>query len=506
MNSGYKFTRRQVYSALKNYFGYDEFRDGQADIVREILKGRDLFTVMPTGGGKSLCYQLPSILLDGVTVVISPLISLMKDQVDSANANGIGAAFLNSSIDFDEQRATVSDVINGKVSLLYVAPERISSPGFINLLGSLKIALFAIDEAHCISQWGHDFRPDYMEISTVTSMFPHAPVASFTATATRKVQDDIIDRLVLREPFISRHSFDRPNLFIETRPKKSVVKQLIHEVEVRKNQPGIIYRTTRKDVEKTALELTAHNIKCVPYHAGLIKEEREKNQDLFNNDKVDVVVATIAFGMGIDKSNIRYVLHGDLPKNIEGYYQEIGRAGRDGERAECIMFYGRGDISRIKYFLDQMENSKERSFQLKALYKMYDLAESNDCRRKSILNYFDEEYTVKNCGNCDVCSGTLKRTAKKKLEKVKAENSDKSSSFDVKSYDSALFEELRSVRLLIARSSKVPPFVVFSDATLIDMAIKKPATPNEFLNIKGVGVIKYKKYGTIFLKVIKEFQ
>ncbi len=396
-------------SALSNVFGFHGFRDNQEDIVRAIVAGRDVFAVMPTGGGKSLCYQLPAHLLEGTCVVISPLISLMKDQVDAAKVNGLAAEFLNSSLDAADRTRVSRAMSAGQLDLLYVAPERFAAPGFLGALQTVPISLFAIDEAHCISEWGHDFRPDYLSLSQIVSQFGDTPVAAFTATATSRVQDDIINRLALRDPHLTRASFNRPNLTYQVEPKGDVDEQILAFLADRKDEAGIVYRTTRKAVEQTAAELVRNGINARPYHAGLEDEIRQANQEAFNRDDVLVIVATVAFGMGIDKSNVRFVIHADLPKNMEGYYQETGRAGRDGEPAHCVLYYSRGDIPKIRFFINQIEDDAQRASASSKLNDMVNFATVNVCRRRQLLGYFGQVIDEADCTGCDVCSGTVDR-------------------------------------------------------------------------------------------------
>ncbi len=391
-------------AVLRDVFGFTEFRPNQEEIVEAVLAGRDVFAAMPTGGGKSICYQLPALLLPGLTVVVSPLLALMKDQVDAARELGLPAAFLNSALDAEEAREVYRDLFAGRLKLLYISPERFSLEGFAEKLSGFDVALFAVDEAHCLSEWGHDFRPDYLGLAAIRDVFPRARIAAFTATATTKVQEDIIGLLALKDPFVVRASFDRRELFYEVAPKVDVLRQILEFVEARPGEAGIVYRTSRADVEKTAAFLKAKGIKAVPYHAGLPQARREKHQDLFNRDKADVVVATIAFGMGIDKSNIRFVVHGDLPKSVEGYYQETGRAGRDGLDSRCLLLFGRGDVARQSWFIERTEDAEERERARKRLRRMADFASVNVCRRKQLLEYFDEPHPG-NCGACDVCTG-----------------------------------------------------------------------------------------------------
>ena len=399
-----------IFSTLKAVFGFQTFRPDQESIITNILDGRDVFAVMPTGGGKSLCYQLPALLMNGTAVVISPLISLMKDQVDAAVENGLPAAFLNSSMNAGEVSDVYRRLNNNKLKLLYIAPERFAMQHFIERLKTTAVSLFAIDEAHCTSEWGHDFRPDYLGLSCIPETFPDVPVAAFTATATQRVQEDIISRIGLRKPYTIRASFNRPNLFYQVEPKSGVASQIHEFIRGRQAESGIIYRSTRDSVMETADFLKARGIAALPYHAGLSATERNKNQEAFNRDEAQVIVATIAFGMGIDKSNVRYVIHADLPKHIEGYYQETGRAGRDGEPAHCILFFGRGDIPKIRYFINGMIDDRERFVAIEKLNQIVGYASHYVCRRRQLLGFFGENYPQDNCGACDICSGAVEQT------------------------------------------------------------------------------------------------
>jgi ATP-dependent DNA helicase RecQ len=392
-------------TALSRTFGYSTFRPHQKEIVEQILAGRDVLAIMPTGGGKSLCYQLPARMAAGTAIVISPLISLMKDQVDSARENNMAAAYLNSSLKGAEAAKVYRRLEDGSLDLLYISPERFAMDSFLDSLKAARVSFFAIDEAHCLSEWGHDFRPDYLSLSAIRRHFPRAPIAAFTATATNAVQQDILQKLSLKNPYQVRASFDRPNLHYEVRPKRDVDAQLLAFLKEHPDEPGIIYRTTRTGVEKTAAYLNAKGIKAMAYHAGLPQAERESNQEAFSLDEVQVIVATIAFGMGIDKSNVRFVLHADLPKNLEGYYQETGRAGRDGDPSLCVLFYGGGDIPKLRHFLDQIADDEERALAVRRLNQMADFAARNLCRRRQILAYFEEEYPEANCASCDICTG-----------------------------------------------------------------------------------------------------
>lgn len=391
--------------ALSKTFGYSSFRPHQQEIVTTILNGQDVLAIMPTGGGKSLCYQLPAKMAKGTAVVISPLISLMKDQVDSARENNMAAAYLNSALTSSQAAGVYRKLESGELDLLYISPERFAMDSFLNTLKSNKISFFAIDEAHCLSEWGHDFRPDYLNLAQIRRHFPSAPIAAFTATATSQVQRDIFSRLTLRNPLEVRASFNRPNLHYEVRTKREVNSQILEFLKDHPDEPGVIYRTTRDAVEKTAAFLCKHKIEAVPYHAGLAAKERDKNQDAFSKDEVQIVVATIAFGMGIDKSNVRFVIHADLSKNIEGYYQETGRAGRDGDPSLCVLFYGGGDIPKLRHFMEQIEDTQERALAIDKLNKMAAFATRNLCRRTQLLAYFEETYPDANCGSCDICNG-----------------------------------------------------------------------------------------------------
>ena len=396
-----------IFNTLKRVFGFETFRPNQEAIVRSILEGKDVFAVMPTGGGKSLCYQLPATLLAGTAVVISPLISLMKDQVDAAAENGIEAAFLNSSMDADGVSGVYRRLREGRIKLLYISPERFVMPHFTRELKKYSISFFAIDEAHCVSEWGHDFRPDYLGLSMIPGMFPGVPAAAFTATATQKVQEDIISKIGLRSPHVVRASFNRPNLFYQVKPKSKADSQIMGFLLEHTGEPGIIYRTTRDSVAATAAFLQSRGINALPYHAGLSAAERSRNQEAFNKDEAQVIVATIAFGMGIDKSNVRFVIHADLPKNIESYYQETGRAGRDGEPAHCLLLFGRGDIPKIRYFINAMTDELERFIAGEKLNQMVGFASHNVCRRKHLLGFFGEDLPGGNCGACDICLGRV---------------------------------------------------------------------------------------------------
>lgn len=392
--------------ALKHFFGYDSFRPGQRQIIEQALQNQDLLVIMPTGGGKSLCFQLPALLKPGLTVVVSPLIALMQDQVDALRDNGIAATFLNSSLSLPEVRSRETAILNGKVKLLYAAPERLLGERFLSFLDTVRsrigISALAIDEAHCVSEWGHDFRPEYRQLQQLRRRYPDIPTLALTATATKRVQQDIIQQLALRQPGIHVASFDRPNLYYEVQPRqRQSYNQLLKLVRSQQGS-GIIYCLSRRTVNEIAFRLEKDGIPALPYHAGLEDEARSANQTHFIRDDVQVIVATIAFGMGINKPDVRFVIHYDLPRNLESYYQESGRAGRDGEPSNCILFYSASDVPRIDYLIDQKPDPKEQRLARQQLRQVLDYAEGTDCRRTIVLRYFGERFPG-NCGNCDNC-------------------------------------------------------------------------------------------------------
>jgi ATP-dependent DNA helicase RecQ len=398
----------RMYSALRQYFGYTSFRPLQEEIIKDVLEKKDVFVLMPTGGGKSICYQLPSLLMEGVTVVVSPLISLMKDQVDGLDANGIAAACMNSTLSVREIRDVKTAFLENRLKVLYVAPERLMMPGTFAFLKKGKVSLFAIDEAHCISEWGHDFRPEYRKLKLLRDPktgFPDVPIIALTATATERVRKDIVSQLNLdisseKGPYVA--SFNRKNLSYEVRPKKETFSEIADYLHRHRGEAGIIYCQSRNSVETLTKKLNIAGFKALPYHAGLSDTERTRNQEMFIKDDVDIIVATIAFGMGIDKSNVRFVIHYDLPRNLESYYQETGRGGRDGSPCECILFFSRGDRFKIDYFISQKTNEKEKDISLVQLRQMVAYCEGNKCRRQTLMEYFGEKLSGY-CGNCDSC-------------------------------------------------------------------------------------------------------
>ena len=388
---------------LKRYFGYDEFRPLQAEIIAEALTGRDTVALLPTGGGKSLCFQLAALALPGLTVVVSPLIALMKDQVDALTASDIPATFLNSSLSGEEARDRMNALERGEFKLLYVAPERLVMSGFYDRLARWNISMVAVDEAHCISEWGHDFRPEYRQLATVRERFPKVPFMALTATATKRVRDDIIRQLRMHEPRLFVASFNRPNLLYRVAGKAGAYEELLQFVQSRKNDAGIVYCLSRKGAENLAEKLREDGVKAAAYHAGMEPQDRSRQQEKFLRDEVRVICATIAFGMGINKPNVRFVVHYDLPKNVESYYQETGRAGRDGLPSECLLFFSAGDRAKHMRFLDDVSDPKERERAMAQLELMVHYAEGADCRRRYLLNYFGEEFEEASCNGCDNC-------------------------------------------------------------------------------------------------------
>ena len=584
---------------LKNTFGYDQFRHDQEKIIRCALNGQDTIVLMPTGGGKSLCYQIPALMLEGLTVVISPLIALMKDQVDALKLNGVKAAYLNSTLSSQEQSHVIAQVRNNELKLLYLAPERLlgQESRFIHFLQDCNVSLFAIDEAHCISQWGHDFRPEYLMLAQLKTAFQNVPVMALTATADKLTRQDILEKLSLNKPQVFISSFNRKNIFYNVKPKRNSYDELLDFLEPRREESGIIYVLSRNSTEDLAGRLEAEGFSAKPYHAGLDREVREKHQDMFLKDEINIIVATIAFGMGIDKSNVRYVVHMDLPKNIESYYQETGRAGRDGLKSEALLFYTYADVIKLKSFVEIEGNPEQSGIMLKKLDEMSEYGNLRTCRRKYLLNYFGED-TGTECGSCDVClsdyekfDGTIiaqkalsavarleerfgvsyvidflrgSQSAKiwekhkqlktygvgadiskenwhqyiddllhlgylhKKEDKypvlqlteksrnvlqnkekvmlVGAIAQQKEEEIITPPYEGNLFLQLKELRNQLAREENVPAYIIFSDATLQELATYLPGEMEELKQISGFGEVKIQRYGASFLEKVVAYK
>lgn len=589
---------QQAQNILKQVFGYSQYRHGQQQVISHTLQGQDTLVLMPTGGGKSLCYQIPALTLPGLTVVISPLISLMKDQVDGLVAMGVAATYINSSLPREQLVNIYRDLQEQKYKLLYVAPERLMQRDFIDRLHSLNVSLFAIDEAHCVSHWGHDFRKEYRQLGQLKHHFTNVPFMGLTATADLATRADIQQQLNLHSPYVFRSSFDRPNIRYNLLAKYKAFEQLSQYVKSQDGS-GIVYCNSRAKVDEISKKLAQKGLRCAGYHAGLEPEMREIIQRDFIQDNIDIIVATVAFGMGINKSNVRYVVHFDLPRSIESYYQETGRAGRDGMPAEALLLFDEKDAARIRQWIAMGENSQRHEIELQKFDAMESFAEAQTCRRQILLNYFSE-YSGAHCGNCDICvdppqrydgtveaqkvlscvyrlkqqsaSGhvidvlrgkqhkkileqehhlltthgvgkdktdahwhniinqlihqgllriditqhaTLKlteaarpvlksdRTVTLAVPRLSVARSNKGK-FDARHYDRALFAKLKHLRKSIAEQDEVPPFVVFSDASLADMAESLPQNDRDFLQISGVGNTKLERYGQAFLTLINQ--
>ena len=490
-----------MHTTLKKYFGYDEFRPLQKEIIEQVLNREDCLVLMPTGGGKSLCFQLPALLQDGITVVISPLISLMKDQVDSLLQSGIDAAFINSTQRPEEIADIIVKAKAGTLKIIYISPERLALPQFEAILHTLPISLFAIDEAHCISEWGHDFRPEYRNLKMLRGKFPNIPIIALTATATEKVRADIVRQLQLPNPHIFTSSFNRQNLSYEVLPKKDSFQTILSLIEMYPNESVIIYCFSRKDTEDVALKLSQQGHRAGSYHAGLSADKRRDNQERFIKDDIHIMVATIAFGMGIDKPDVRLVIHHSLPKSVEGYYQETGRAGRDGLPARCVLLFSKADKFKHEYFINQVADEDEKQQVQYNLDQSVEYGTLDSCRRKFLLGYFNEDYPILNCRNCDRCVTPVPLPALKK--RITSSQSSRSSVDDT--YDNSLFQVLRQTRTSEATRLNVAPYIIFGDKALKEMSLHKPQTDKAFLQINGVGSKKLTQFGEIFMKAIAEY-
>ena len=504
----------RLLGGLRAHFGFAEFRPLQREAIEHLLGGGDALVLMPTGGGKSLCYQLPALIGDGLTLIVSPLIALMQDQVRALRANGAPAAFLNSTLSSQEAFRVMMDVRQGETRLLYVAPERLNTDSFIGLLTANPPSLIAIDEAHCISQWGHQFRPDYRQLSQLTERFADVPVAALTATATSRVAADIVQQLRRPEMKTFRSGYNRPNLTYRVVPKRDSKRRLIQYLRRDPQAPTIIYSLRRADTETVAGQLQEAGIDALAYHAGLSAEARAEAQQRFDSDEASVICATVAFGMGVDKPDVRRVVHLDMPESIETYYQETGRAGRDGDPAECVLFYTPGVWHQRRYFLDQLEDQDERERAFQRLRQMMNYCELKSCRRGVLLRYFGDDPPEGGCGACDNClrdedpteteeeSASARRIVGPNIERQRAAENPTPTLSEMTSEERDLFERLREVRRELARAEGQPPYIVASDRALRAVARAQPRSKQELLNVHGFGPTKVEHYGAELLAAV----
>lgn len=503
-----------INQTLKQYFGYDSLRTGQEELINGILAGHDVLGIMPTGAGKSLCYQLPALMLNGITLVISPLISLMSDQVKALNQAGVHAAYINSSLTENQIRMALSYASQGRYKIIYVAPERLNTPRFLDFACNADISMLTVDEAHCISQWGQDFRPSYLEIAGFLTRLPRRPIVSaFTATATERVKNDIVASLGLNNPVTMVTGFDRPNLFFRVVTRKGGSQKdnsIINYVKKHEDESGIIYCATKKNVDKLYTLLNEQGISAGRYHAGLSNDERKQNQEDFTYDRIRVMVATNAFGMGIDKSNVRYVLHYNMPQSLEYYYQEAGRAGRDGEEAECVLFFSKQDIMINKFLLqnkasagDVASDMQKTANDQRKLQQMINYCETDKCLREFILSYFGDTTPCicNKCSNCVVVEDeeeeTYVETGKKRKKAAQLAG--------LNELGAALFEKLRSMRTELAAEKSVPPYIICSDKTLKDICAKLPRDKEQLADVYGMGEQKIQNYGEAFVTAVNSF-
>ena len=509
------------YSILKRVFGYDSFRPGQKEIVDAILAGQDVLAVMPTGAGKSICYQVPALAMPGITLVVSPLISLMQDQVRALVAAGVPAAYLNNSLTDNQKALMLSRAREGRYKIIYVAPERLQMQGFLRFAEEQPISMVTVDEAHCISQWGHDFRPSYLQIEDFVRQLPRRPVVSaFTATATARVREDIQDKLGLEQPFRLTTGFDRPNLQFETMRVMSSEKPraLVDFMLEEGDAPGIVYCSTIRQVGEVTTLLKGVGIAAECYHGKMSPEDRKKNQEDFLYDRIQVMVATNAFGMGIDKPNVRFVLHYNLPKDIESYYQEAGRAGRDGEPARCVLFYAPSDVRIAQFLIDKEEESSTQPDEIRhaaadqareRLKYMTFYATTRRCLRADLLQYFGEQAPAV-CGNCSNClaprvEAPARRPAAPKVSAAQKKVSREAARLSLSPKDEELLAALYALRKELARKEKLPAFVIFTDAVLREICLRRPQTTKDLLAISGIGEVKAARYGPAFLDLVKRY-